>query len=46
MLEKGVCGLIGEDEIFRVQSMLLLNGLFGVPKDPKMKTHKERQFID
>ena len=33
LLEKGVCGLIGEDAVFRVQGKLLLNGLFGVPKD-------------
>ena len=33
LLEKGVCGLIGEDQVFRVEGKLLLNGLFGVPKD-------------
>ena len=32
LISKGVCGLIGEDQVHRVQGKLLLNGLFGVSK--------------
>ena len=32
LLKKGVCSLIGEDEVYRVEGKLLLNGLFGVSK--------------
>ena len=33
LVSKGICGIIGEDEVFRVGDQLLLNGLFGVSKN-------------
>ena len=33
LISKGICGVIGEDEVFRVGGQLLLNGLFGVSKN-------------
>ena len=33
LLEAGVCELIDEEDVFRVDGSLVLNGLFGVPKD-------------
>ena len=32
LISKGVCGLIAEEEVYRVKGSLLLNGLFGVSK--------------
>lgn len=32
LLDRGICGTISEDEIFRVKGQKLLNGLFGVSK--------------
>ena len=32
LIDRGICGIISEDEIFRVKGQLLLNGLFGVSK--------------
>ena len=33
LLAKGICGLIREEDIYKVKGRPLLNGLFGVPKD-------------
>ena len=33
LLTKGICGLIREDQIYRVKGKPLFNGFFGVPKD-------------
>ena len=32
LISQGVCGVIGEDEIFKVKGVPVLNGLFGVSK--------------
>ena len=32
LLQKGICSLIAEEDVYRVQGKLLLNGLFGVSK--------------
>ena len=32
LIAKGICGLIAEEDIFRVQGLPLLNGMFGVSK--------------
>ena len=33
LLSQGICGIIGEDEIYHVKGVPLLNGLFGVSKN-------------
>ena len=32
LIERGICGVISEDDVFRVKGQLFLNGLFGVSK--------------
>lgn len=33
LISKGICGVIGEDEVFRVKGVPVLNGMFGVSKN-------------
>ena len=33
LISKGICGIIGEDEVFRVKGVPVLNGMFGVSKN-------------
>lgn len=33
LISKGICGILGEDEVFKVKGVPVLNGLFGVSKN-------------
>ena len=45
LLNKGVFSRIHEDDIFRVEDQLLLNGLFGVSKGEFSGTHEVQRLI-
>ena len=45
LIEKGVCGVIGGRDIFRVQGKKLLNGLFGVSKQEYVGSTEVHRLI-